>query len=96
MPYIKRALRDDIDAALHEVRTLVQQLPDRDRDGALNYTITTLVATTMRPETGWRYHTIARAYAVFMAAGAEFYRRVAGPYEDRAIEQHGDIEPYKH
>lgn len=94
MPYIKRDLREDIDSSLYEISALIKSLPERDRDGALNYVISTLVADAMKPPTGWRYHFIARAYAVFMAAGAEFYRRVAAPYEDRAISVNGDIDPY--
>lgn len=95
MPYIKRETREDIDNALYEVSAFLQQLEDSDRDGALNYAISMLVAIVMKPKSGrWRYHSAVRAYAVFMAAGAEFYRRVLAPYEDRAIRTNGDIDPY--
>jgi hypothetical protein len=106
----------------------VRQLPDNDKDGALNYLVSELVAQSMKPVGGWRYHNLhrcyaitmsagadfhancrqnhsyvyfyagnacIRAYGVFMAAAAEFYRRLPAPYEDLAIAKNGDIEAYK-
>ena len=37
----------------------------------------------------------SRAIAVFEAAKLEFYRRIAAPYEDRAIAKNGDIPEYQ-
>ena len=31
---------------------------------------------------------------VLSCVGAEFYRRVIAPYEDKKIIQNGDVEPY--
>lgn len=94
MPYTEQYHRDQITPLLNEVISKIKTLESFGWDGELNYAISYLVATTMRPEQGWRYHWLHRAYGVFGAAGAEFYRRLLGPYEDKAIEKNGDIQPY--
>jgi hypothetical protein len=69
--------------------------PDYKRDGILNYVVSELVGRTMKPDNGWSYHYLHRAYGVFAAAGAEFYRRVVSVYEDKAIANNGDIDAYQ-
>jgi hypothetical protein len=40
---------------------------------------------------GGRYQQIAEVMGALAATQAEFYRRVAAPYEDRKIEENGDV-----
>jgi len=42
-----------------------------------------------------RYFTIARVTGVLQNVSQEFYRRMAGPYEDDAIQKNGDIPEYE-
>ena len=80
-------LKDDVSKL---VRTL-QNLYDEDEiEGALNYTISRIVAETLG-KYGWRYKLLNRAIGVLECAKLEFYRRLCGPYEDQAIEKNGDI-----
>ncbi len=94
MPYIAPTLREPFRNPIDELIVAVNELPDTARDGALNYIVTELVTKSLRPSTGWNYYSIHRAHGVFQDAGAEFYRRVAGPYEDRCIERNGDLFGY--
>ena len=92
MPYIceesRRALNDDLQQLIARIKEL---FIEDHRHGAVNYVITNLVLSVLRPCDGWRYHTLQKAYGVFFCAAAEFYRRVIAPYEDLAIKKNGDL-----
>lgn len=94
MPYITKDVRRQFKAPLEDLIAQVQAQEPAKQDGCLNYLISELVSRGIKPSSGWRYHLIHRAYGVFMAAGAEFYRRVAAPYEDKAIQSNGDTQGY--
>lgn len=96
MPYITKELRDIVDPVLAELQFVIHRGFESDElDGVLNYVVSNIVAAGVKPKAGpWRYSQIAQAMAVFECAKAEFYRRVAGPKEDQAIEANGDIPPY--
>jgi len=94
MPYVAKEIRHQTHAPLE---TLIAYVRDQDvtkQDGILNYLISELVGRSVRPPNGWRYNSLHRAYGVFSAAGAEFYRRLVAPYEDKAITENGDISAY--
>jgi hypothetical protein len=93
MPYIDDFHRNRLEPHLERLLDQLSIIADEDRDGVLNYVVTRIVARTLSSR-GWRYRTIARAIAVFEAAKLEFYRRVAAPYEDKAIAKNGDINEY--
>jgi hypothetical protein len=93
MPYVSQEDRDQIAMPLENLLDRLKAVPDDKLDGVLNYVVSRLVAGSFG-KAGWRYRLIARAVAVFKAAGDEFYRRVAGPYEDKAIAKNGDIPEY--
>lgn len=96
MPYIKQERRakydEHIKAIIHEV--LVNVDYHDDVDGEMNYVITRIVAGAFSPTRIWRYRFAARAYGCFLAAAAEFYRRILAPFEQGAIERNGDIREY--
>lgn len=77
------------------IATIRAEFDTDDFEGVCNYTISRIVAGVMKPKDGWRYKWLNRAYGTFLGAGAEFYRRVVGPYEDRCVEKNGDIPEYK-
>lgn len=66
-----------------------------DREGITNYCISRIIAGSMKPDEGWRYRYLNRAYGTFFSAAAEFYRRLVAPYEDECIKKNGDIPEYK-
>ena len=97
MPYIKQEQRDVLAPAISEMKVALAHLDmeGAGMDGVLNYLISTLVADGLHPTpTAWSYTDIARAVAVFECAKLEFYRRVAGPKEDVAVRDNGDIFSY--
>jgi hypothetical protein len=104
MPYINEEMKNRITAIRNaSVEEQVDCLIDTIRnnffdeaefEGVCNYCISRIVAGVMKPNTGWRYKWLNRAYGTFLSAAAEFYRRVVAPYEDGCIEKNGDIEEY--
>lgn len=58
--------------------------------GELNYAITKLVIGFVRAK-GLSYQTISDALGALDGAKAEFYRRVAVPYENMKIVANGDV-----
>jgi hypothetical protein len=60
--------------------------------GELNYAITR-VALAYLADHGLSYSTINDIMGAFSGAQAEFYRRVAVPYENKKIAANGDVYP---
>jgi hypothetical protein len=90
MPYIKQYRRDELDP---EIEILQQKLEVRDNEaGDLNYTLSRLVAHQFDKYP--RYWRICMAIGTLACVALEFYRRAAGPYEDKAIYNNGDIKEY--
>ena len=58
--------------------------------GDLNYTITMLMIDFWK-ENGSRYAQINEIIGALECAKLEFYRRLAGPYENKAAERNGDV-----
>ncbi len=58
--------------------------------GDLNYLISTVVDEYIVRE-GLGYASINAAIGVLECAKLELYRRIAAPYEDKKIEQNGDV-----
>jgi hypothetical protein len=79
MPYIKQEDRKRID--IHG------RFPSNE--GELNYLITRLVKQYWDEDP--RYRTIADITGVLENVKQEFYRRIAVPYEDKKIEENGDV-----
>jgi len=103
MPYISReisrhriAYHDDplCERVDKLIRFVLEEYESDEFEGVCNYIVSRVVAGVMKPKTGWRYKWLNRAYGTFMAAGAEFYRRLIAPYEDECIKKNGDIPEY--
>ncbi len=97
MPYIKKELRDRLDPYVDQVRAEINCSISKDKPGMRNYSITRIVCESVRgPYNGpWSYDEIERVMAAFDCAKAEFYRRVAGPKEDQAAIDNGDMPCYE-
>jgi len=81
MPYIKQHDREQF-LALNELVILTP--------GELNYTITMLLKNYLAYH-NHSYQTINDIMGALEGAKAEFYRRVAVPYEDKKIKENGDV-----
>lgn len=88
MPYIRAGARGRLDPAVDE---LADRLRDMDA-GAQNYAVTRLLVAWVQAR-GVSYETLSDAVKVLETAKLEFYRRWLGPYEDRKIEENGDVFP---
>ena len=88
MPYIAPELRRELDPLIDALADrLASQAKAAGSDGAftglLNYACTRLALALIRRRFGrLRYWLIAAVTGVFHNVAAEFYRRVAVPYED--------------
>jgi hypothetical protein len=101
MPYIKPEHRRTLDPALDELvarlAEIANALPEEAAfAGLLNYACTSVALRLIKTRFGrLRYGTIATVTGVFTNIADEFYRRAAGPYEDRQIVNNGDLPLYE-
>jgi len=99
MPYVKKELRVGVDLEIEKLVEVVLAAVPEDKpealDGIANYVVSRLVNGVFKPSTGWRYHSMAHAVGCLEAVKLEMYRRLCGPYEDKAISENGDINEYK-
>ena len=89
MPYIKQEDRAKFDPFLHALERYVTQWGLSN--GELNYLMTRLAMLYIKRH-GTTYNTLSDAVKAFECAKLEFYRRHVTPYEDKKIEQNGDVE----
>ena len=87
MPYISKEARRKY--ALVE-RELTLSIDANTTSGELNYLLTLTVMEYLRKK-GKRYAAINDIRGALENAASEFYRRIAAPYEDKKIEQNGDV-----
>lgn len=78
MPYITRGRRERLESSFSQPETA----------GELNYVITKLLIAYAQP---LDYQKINDVLGALAGAQAEFYRRVAAPYEDQKIQENGDV-----
>ena len=95
MPYINQAMRNRLD---RKIDVLLEQIQEADDDtsfnpGVLNYVMTRLALRFVEVK-GENYAILAQAIASFECAKLEFYARKVRPYEDRKIEENGDLPGY--
>jgi hypothetical protein len=85
MPYIKKDRREEFDKAL-------EQLPLPQNTGELNYVFTKLCIQyfNLKPD-GKNYQTINDISGALHCAADEFYRKIAAKYEDKKIDENGDV-----
>jgi len=87
LPYIKTAKRTKYNKFLSEIAEILKALPPEEVDGELNYVITKLLKEVYP----LRYFHLNKAIGVLECAKLEYYRRVAAPYEDKKIQESGDV-----
>ena len=94
MPYITQELRDQLDPAIENLTVALLKVTVDGKmvhasEGMYNYIITKLLSMGYPPT----YGSINAAIGILECAKMEFYRRVAGPYEDTKISTNGDVYP---
>lgn len=101
MPYIPQKEREKLNPLIDELaEKIVWQAKECDHEaafgGILNYVFTRLAMKVVKSQFGKiRYWMIAILTGVFKNASDEFYRRIAGPYEDKQIAKNGDVDLYE-
>lgn len=93
MPYIKQEKRDVldpyIDGVLNGLRELESDDASNNMEGNINYVITRILHRVYK---GGGYRGVNDAMGVMASAAAEFYRKVAAPYEDQKEFENGSVE----
>jgi ribosomal protein S3AE len=87
LPYIKTRNRAKYSTVLRELIKMLKAVPPEEVDGELNYVVTKLLKEIYP----LRYFHINKAVGVLECAKLEYYRRVAAPYEDKKIQESGDV-----
>lgn len=91
MPYIKQDDRRILDNA---IRGLVFALRNNsttdDIDGKINYAFTRIMREVYDAKTP-SYYNMNKAIGVLECIKLEFYRRIISPYEDKKIQENGDL-----
>lgn len=80
MPYIKLKAREDLWFSDRNPKTA----------GELNYSFTMLIKRYLM-EKSLKYQTINDIIGALEGAKAEFYRRIVVPYENKKIQEDGDV-----
>lgn len=89
MPYVKPEKRALLDPVLKQLLELVRK--DKGVEvGDLNYAITRILLAYLDRQ-GLKYENINAVIGVLECAKQEFYRRIAGPYEDKKKKLNGDV-----
>lgn len=99
MPYIAQDARAKLDGHIDKLADEIaglSQESDAAFAGLLNYTCSRLAMGIVRRRFGQvRYWIIALVTGTFKNIADEFYRRIGGPYEDKAIAKNGDVDEYE-
>ena len=92
MPYINQSKREDLNPAIDQIintlRGLESDDPENDTEGNINYVISSMLSKIYP---GARYAEINAAMGILSSATAEYYRRVAVPYETQKAFDNGDV-----
>ena len=88
MPYIKKDDRVRYNQIISELQELTE--PGIRTPGELNYLVTQLCIDYLVLH-GKSYQTINDIAGALEGAKLEFYRRVAAPYEDKKVQENGDV-----
>lgn len=84
MPYIKPENRQQFNDSAKDIAEKATCAGD------LNYAITVILHSYLKKK-GINYANINEISGMLNCCGAEFYRKIAAPYEDIKITQNGDV-----
>lgn len=89
MPYIKKPRR--IELIHYDATGMYIKTRDMVSSGELNFVITSLVLDYVQGLSHTSYASINDVIGALECAKLELYRRLAAPYEDKKIEENGDV-----
>ena len=87
MPYIKKEQRAIVDQHIDKLAKAIKETGKENRAGVLNYSVSRLLKELYE----LRYSEVNEAVGAIECIKQEYYRRVAGPYEDVKIKENGDV-----
>ncbi len=87
MPYITQEKRKTLDSA---IENLTNKIDLNNWQGDLNYCVTQ-IALNIVEKIKVNYANLNNAIGVFECIKLEFYRRLVSKYEDKKIEENGDV-----
>lgn len=101
MPYIKIEEREELDSYIKELVNAIKYTKTnlnnpndfKNHLGRINYVFSRILSGVMGDI---NYSNIAMATGVIENIKQEFYRRAASTYEDKKIQENGDIQEYLH
>lgn len=88
MPYIKQLNREKWANIINEVTKKLENVPDDEKEGELNFLITSILKKSYPP----KYKNYNSIMGLLECVKQEFYRRFVGQYEDKKIKENGDID----
>ena len=91
MPYLTDERKDQINPHIAPLLKFIKEDNAVDWRGDLNYIFTVICIEFFKRIK--RYCSIHDILGALDGCGKEFYRRLAGKYEDKAIEKNGDVYP---
>lgn len=91
MPYVNKETRDRYENLVVPLADML----DYDADGALNYVVTRLCLGRLASAVDGKpcYADFNAVIGVLECAKQELYRRAVAEYEDKKIEENGDVYP---
>lgn len=87
IPYIKQEERKKFEWVIDNLVAFLNEKPD-DIAGNLNYVITSVLKKLSKD---LRYKKANELIGVLECIKLEYYRRVVAPYEDKKIQENGDV-----
>ncbi len=96
MPYIVNEDREKLENGLTVLLDGMTKLKDDEKltAGTLNYLFTRLALDYIELK-GLRYQNCNDIMGALDGCSKELYRRIFGPYEDKAIEKNGDLNGFQ-
>lgn len=90
MPYIGPEFRKILNEPLDEFIEMLDRYQCMGQAGLVNYVIARMVSELIRKR-GCSYAVLNEFIGALECCKLEFYRRLAAPYEDKKIQQNGDV-----
>ena len=93
MPYIDPACRRELYPHVEELANQISRLPKNARAGATNFAIFMLICDILYngPSSKFKYDDLNEMFGALECCKLELYRRLAAPYEQKAMKRNGDI-----
>ncbi|MDD5016321.1 MAG: hypothetical protein PHW73_14725 [Atribacterota bacterium] len=88
MPYIKKDQRNIYSSSIENITSILSQ--NKWKKGDFNYCISMIINAWVK-DTGLSYDTLSNITGVLNDIKTEFERKVVAPYENKKIEENGEV-----